>query len=275
MNILITNDDGYKALGIKMLVEILKPLGNLTIVAPKKAQSGMSMAISMGFAPLAVKHVKSEPGEDWWYLDGTPVSCVKFGLDNVLYPVKPDVVISGINHGHNAATASIYSGTVGSAMEGSVNGVPSIAISLDSIHPEEKDFQVIRDYFPELLKKLLASPFKFGRFYNVNFPCLPSSEIKGTKVCSMGRAHWEREYREYSPEFIRTFGTEPTEKHLNYLKNLEEGENAYVMAGDFVDNGDNLPNADHLNIEAGYITITPGNIDNTDTTELSRLCDII
>ena len=132
MKILITNDDGFDAGGIKALIRTLKPYGELTIVAPKSAQSGMAMAVTMGHKPIAVKHMYTLPGEDWWYLDGTPASCVKYGIDNVMFPTKPDVVVSGINHGSNAATASIYSGTVGAAMEGAVNGIPGIGVSLDS-----------------------------------------------------------------------------------------------------------------------------------------------
>ncbi len=118
MKILITNDDGIHAKGLAALVDVLKHYGELTIVAPKHAQSGMSMAVTMGYKPIAVKHLAERiPGQDWWYLDGTPASCIKYGIDNVLFPERPDLVVSGVNHGSNAATASIYSGTIGAAME--------------------------------------------------------------------------------------------------------------------------------------------------------------
>ena len=132
MKILITNDDGYDAKGLLTLVSVLRRYGDLTVVAPKCPQSGMSMAVTMGYKPIAVKHMDSKPGEDWWYLDGTPASCIKFGIDNVLFPERPDLVVSGVNHGSNAATASIYSGTIGAAMEGAVNGIPAIGVSLDT-----------------------------------------------------------------------------------------------------------------------------------------------
>ena len=134
--VLVTNDDGYDSPGLHKLVDILRPWCDLTIVAPKRPQSGMSMAVTMGLKPIAVKHLEQKPGEDWWYLDGTPASCVKFGIDNVLYPDRPELLISGINHGSNAATASIYSGTIGAAMEGAVNGIPSVGLSVDSFQPE-------------------------------------------------------------------------------------------------------------------------------------------
>ena len=142
MRILVSNDDGYQARGIRSLVEALRQFGELTIVAPKSAQSGMSMAVSMGFKPIAVKHLYDLPGEDWWYLDGTPASCIKFGIDNIFWPAKPDLVVTGINHGNNAATATLYSGTIGAAMEGALYGIPAIGVSLDTFD-EDADFSAV------------------------------------------------------------------------------------------------------------------------------------
>ena len=124
MKILVTNDDGYTAKGLHTLVETLLPYGEITVVAPKKPQSGMSMAVSMGLRPIAVRRLGKAEDADWWYLDGTPASCIKFGIDNIFHPQMPDLVVSGINHGSNAATAALYSGTLGAAMEGAVNGIP-------------------------------------------------------------------------------------------------------------------------------------------------------
>ena len=274
MKILVTNDDGYTSKGLAALVRILKPFGDLTIVAPKKAQSGMSMAVTMGYMPIAVKHLHDLPGESWWYLDGTPASCIKFGVDNIFWPDRPDLVVSGINHGSNAATAAIYSGTIGAAMEGAVNGVPSIGVSLDTFR-KDADFSTVEALFPALLRKLIeAFPDKFGSFFNVNFPYLPVSGIKGVKVTNMGMAHWEREYRDYA-EFLKESGHEPTQYDLDYVKNAEEGEQIVVMAGDFTDNPGNRATADHLLLADGWITVTPHNIDNSDFAELDRLCDII
>jgi len=274
MKILVTNDDGYQAKGLQALVRMLKPFGDLTIVAPKRAQSGMSMAVTMGYLPIAVKHLHDLPGESWWYLDGTPASCIKYGVDNIFWPERPDLVVSGINHGSNAATAAIYSGTIGAAMEGAVNGVPSIGISLDTFR-KDADFSTVEALFPALLKKLVeVYPTRFGSFFNVNFPNLPASEIKGVKVTNMGMAHWEREYRDYA-EWLKESGHEPTKYDLDYVKNAEEGEHIVVMAGDFTDNPGNRATADHLLLADGWITVTPHNIDNSDFAELDRLCDII
>lgn len=274
MKILVTNDDGFEAKGMIALVETLRPFGSLLIVAPKSAQSGMSMAVTMGHKPIAVKHIKELPGESWWYLDGTPASCVKYGLDNICWPDKPDIVVSGINHGSNAATAAIYSGTLGAAMEGAVNGIPSIGVSLDSFDPDA-DFSCVKDLFPAIFEKLAkhARP-RFGTFYNVNFPDLPTEMIKGVTPAKMGMAHWEREYRDYQ-EFVQEKGFQPTSADLDYVRNKEDGEEIYVMAGDFTSNSGNTAASDHLLLEKGYITITPHTIDNTDHNEYQRLCGII
>jgi len=274
MRILITNDDGVQAKGLQALVRVLRRYGDLTIVAPKRAQSGMSMAVTMGFKPIAVKHLRQEAGEDWWYLDGTPASCIKYGLDNILYPDRPDLVVSGINHGSNAATAAIYSGTIGAAMEGAVNGIPSIGVSLDTFSPDA-DFSGVEAFLPKILERLLPKlEHKFGLFYNINFPDLPADRILGVRATRMGFAHWEHEYQDYD-RFLQERGHVPSEEDRRYVAHLEPDEKLYVMAGDFTDNGDNPADADHLLLDQGYVVITPENIDNTDIAETARLCAFI
>ena len=275
MRILVSNDDGYQARGIRSLVEALRPFGELTIVAPKSAQSGMSMAVSMGYKPIAVKHLNELPGEDWWYLDGTPASCIKFGIDNIFWPAKPDLVVTGVNHGNNAATATLYSGTIGAAMEGAVNGIPSIGVSLDTF-AEDADFSAVIDLLPGIIRKLLPvfNPRK-GSFYNINFPYLPKEQIKGIIPSRVGYAHWEKEYVHYNAEFLASRGHEQSFAARAYADTKLPDEELYVMAGDFVSEPDNEPDADHILMSQGYITITPQNIYNTDFDELKRLCDII
>ena len=129
MKILITNDDCYTAKGLSVLADILEAYGKITIVAPKKPQSGMSMAVSMGLKPIGVKKIGSTSGLGSWYLDGTPASCIKYGIDNIFWPDTPDLIVSGINHGSNAATAALYSGTIGAAMEAAVNKIPGIVLT--------------------------------------------------------------------------------------------------------------------------------------------------
>ncbi|MCR4825278.1 MAG: 5'/3'-nucleotidase SurE [Bacteroidales bacterium] len=274
MKILITNDDGVHAKGLQALVRVMKQYGELTVVAPKHAQSGMSMAVTMGYKPIAVKHLEERnPGEDWWYLDGTPASCIKYGIDNVLFPERPDLVVSGVNHGSNAATASIYSGTIGAAMEGAVNGIPSIGVSLDTFSPDA-DFSCVEVLLPKILDRLLPQlERRYGLFYNINFPDRPAERIHGIRVGRMGYAHWEREYQDYG-EFLESRGHIPTEEDCRYVARLKPDEKLYVMAGDFTDNGGNPADADHILLQQGYVVITPENIDNTDQAERERLCAI-
>ena len=147
MRILITNDDGYQAKGIQVLCNIMKQFGDVTVIAPKKHQSGMSMAVSIGLKQIAHKDF----GNGWHYVDATPASCVKFGLNTMFLDNFPDVVVSGINHGSNASTASCYSGTLGAAEEAALNGIPAIGVSLDSLHPEA-DFSGVEKYFGDIFK---------------------------------------------------------------------------------------------------------------------------
>ena len=158
MRILITNDDGYNAKGIKVLAEIMKQFGEVTVIAPKTHQSGMSMAVSLGFKQIAHKDL----GDGWHYVDATPASCVKFGLNTLFLDNYPDVVVSGINHGSNASTASCYSGTLGAAEEAALNGIPAIGVSLDTLHPDA-DFSGVSAMFGEFFSKIMSDlPQKHG-----------------------------------------------------------------------------------------------------------------
>lgn len=275
MNIIITNDDGYQAKGLKILTKIISQMGDVTVVAPKRPQSGMSMAVSLGFKPIAVKHLADvEEAGDWWYLDGTPASCVKFAIDNVLVNQKVDLVVSGINHGSNAATGSIYSGTLGAAMEGAVNGIFSIGVSLDSFD-KDADFSAFEVWLPKIIDRLLSISTKhFGSFLNINFPAIPACEIKGVKFCHMGKVHWIDEYQDFY-DYLSKCSRTPTDEDKAYIAAMQSDEELYVMAGTAKDNGDNSEGADHLYLQEGYITITPHNIDNTDYEELTKLCATI
>ena len=160
-------------------------------------------------------------------------------------------------------------------MEGAVNGIPSIAVSLDNWH-DDADFSIVEELLPGILDKLLpVMSTRFGTFYNINFPAIKASECKGVKLCSMGRAHWEREYQPYNTVYLARFGRMPSEEDERYISNLEPGEDVVVMAGDFTDDPCNPADADHRANAAGYIAITPQNLDNTDQDEKKRLCGII
>ena len=267
MNILITNDDGYKSKGIKVLCEIMKRYGNVTVIAPKLHQSGMSMAVSLGFKQIAYKNL----GDGWHYVDATPASCVKFGLNTMFLDNFPDVVVSGINHGSNASTASCYSGTLGAAGEAAMNGIPAIGVSLDAFQPDA-DFSGVEKYFGDIFEKLMKElPSRHGVFYNVNFPDIPADEIKGVKVGRQGMGRWIKEFKEWDLNHYAAYGLTPELLDQKSNPEIEEGEELYMMVGEFLDDPRNTSDADHILVKNGYISVVAHNIDNSDYQEIDRL----
>ena len=267
MRILITNDDGYKAKGIQVLANIMKKYGEVTVIAPKTHQSGMSMAVSLGFKQIAHKDL----GNGWHYVDATPASCVKFGLNTIFLNQFPDVVVSGINHGSNASTASCYSGTLGAAAEAALNGITAIGVSLDDFH-HDADFSAIEKYFGDIFDKLMSERTgKFGVYYNVNFPSFPANEIKGVRVGYQGKGRWVREFQEWDVKYYEKYGLTPEMLGQSSNPVLEEGEDLYMMVGDFEDDTRNNSEADHRLVKNGYISVVAHNLDCTDYEETKRL----
>lgn len=269
MNILITNDDGYKANGIRVLARIMSKYGNVRVIAPKYHQSGMGMAVSLGLKKLAYKELASEDGCTWSYLDSTPASCVKFGL-NFMKPL-PDVVVSGINHGSNATTGACYSGTLGAAQEAALCGIPAIGVSLDNMHPDA-DFSNVETYFPAIFEELFdkSRSAGFGTYYNVNFPDIKN--IRGIRCGHMGIGRWIKEFTDWNPDLYKKHGL--TEDMFGKTADKgEEGERFYMMIGTYVDSPLNTPGADHHLMQEGFIAVTAHNIINTDREETSRILD--
>lgn len=267
MHILISNDDGYQAKGIRILADVLKQYGTVTVIAPKQHQSGMSMAVSLGFKQIAHKDL----GEGWHYVDATPASCVKFGLNTIFKDNFPDVVVSGVNHGSNAATASCYSGTLGAAAEGALNGIPAIGVSLDTLHPDA-DFSGVEKYFGEIFRRIMSDlPARHGVYYNVNFPDIPAEQIKGIRMGYQGLGRWVREFKEWDLAHYAKYGITPEMLGQSSDPVLEEGEDLYMMVGDFEDDPRNTKDADHRLVAEGYISIVAHNIDCTDYDETDRL----
>ena len=272
MNILLTNDDGYQASGIHALADMMRQFGRITAVAPKFHQSGMSMAVSMGGRAIAYKVLPEKDGVRWSYLDATPASCVKYGLDEIFWPGKPDVVVCGINHGSNAATAANYSGTLGAAEEAALNGIFGIGVSLDTMCPDA-DFSVVSEYFPHIFRKLWEyhNPGT-GIYYNVNFPNIPAASVKGVRVGHQGLGHWEKEFKPWDAGIFAKRGVRPEDIGQTSAPKVEEGETLYMMVGDFKDDSpkdDFL--ADHHILADGYISIVAHNINSSDHDEIARL----
>ena len=267
MEILITNDDGYNSKGIKVLADIMKKYGNVTVIAPKHHQSGMSMAVSLGFKQIAHKNL----GDGWHYVDATPASCVKFGLNTIFLEKYPDVVVSGINHGSNAATASCYSGTLGAAEEAALNGIPAIGVSLDTLHPDA-DFSGVEKYFGEIFEGLMKNwPDKYGVYYNVNFPNISTEQLKGVRAASQGMGRWIKEFKEWDVTHYAKYGITPEMLGQCSEPQNEEGEDLYMMVGEFLDDPRNPADADHHLMAKGYVSVVAHNVDCTDYQEVERL----
>lgn len=280
MNILITNDDGFESKGIAVLTKMMKKYGNVAVIAPFSAQSGMSMAVSLGAEKIAFKEIESstfvgkdglEHTERWAYLDATPASCVKFAMSTPWLGWKPDVIVSGINHGANTSVASCYSGTLGATAEAAVNHILGIGVSLCDHNPDA-DFSQIEKYFPGIFEKLVELPrHSYMTYYNVNFPSVPADEIKGVRAGYMGRGRWVKEFRslDEAEAIAASLNGAPTGDPSE-----KSAEKMYKLVGNFSSDTDNSADADHLLTDNGYVSIVPHTIDSTDYEQLKILSEV-
>lgn len=191
--ILITNDDGISAPGILSLVEAVKDLGRIIVVAPDKPQSGMGHAITIGY-PLRMHRSHLIEGVEAWSCSGTPVDCVKLAVDKILHR-KPDICLSGINHGANHSINVIYSGTMSAAIEASIENIPSIGFSLLD-NSLEADFTGAQQYARTIVQKVLAKKADKHLCLNVNIPKGDAKLIKGIRVCKQAYAKYDEEFKE-------------------------------------------------------------------------------
>ncbi len=189
--ILITNDDGIHAKGIACLTEAMKEFGNLIVVSANESFSGMSHAITVK-DPLYINDKGEKDGVKYYVTNGTPVDCVKLALHTIL-DRHPDYIVSGINHGSNSSTSVHYSGTMGAAREGCMNGIPSIGFSLLS-YKSDADFtesqKVVKAIFKDVLKNGLAN----DTYLNVNIP--ETNKVGGIKTCRQAKGKWVEEFSE-------------------------------------------------------------------------------
>ncbi|NOQ73512.1 MAG: 5'/3'-nucleotidase SurE [Crocinitomix sp.] len=196
--ILITNDDSISAKGIAQLVKSMQPLGDIVIVAPDKPQSGMGHAITI-HDPLRLKKSNQFPGIEAYTCSGTPVDCVKLAIYEIIKK-RPTLLVSGINHGSNAATNVLYSGTMSAAVEGAIEGIPSIGFSLLD-HSSDADFEAAGHYATIIAKSVLENGLQSGVCLNVNIPKGKKKALKGTKICRQGRAFWEDSFDKRNDPF--------------------------------------------------------------------------
>lgn len=236
--ILVVNDDGITAPGIKVLLEEMKKLGNVVVVAPDGPQSGMGHAISIG-KPLRLDKVELYEGIEMYKCSGTPVDCVKLAVDRIFRDQKPDLCVSGINHGLNYSINVLYSGTMSAAVEGAIEGIPSIGFSLDDFS-HAADFSHTRAYVSSIAQQVLQNGLPKGTLLNVNFPHI-DQEIKGIKICRQANGNWVEEFEHRVDPYKREY---------------------YWMTGryDWVDRGEDT---DVFAINNGYVSIVPTQFDMT------------
>ncbi|HET8753850.1 MAG TPA: 5'/3'-nucleotidase SurE [Salinimicrobium sp.] len=238
--ILVTNDDGITAPGIRALIEVMKQIGDVVVVAPDSPQSGMGHAITISntlFCDPVKLNDKLKHKE--FSCSGTPADCVKIATQEILHR-KPDICVSGINHGSNSSINVIYSGTMSAAVEAGVEGIPAIGFSLVD-YSLTADFEPTKKYVKSITKNVLKHGLPKGVVLNVNLPKLKASQIKGIKICRQATARWEEEF----------------DKRTN-----PQGRDYYWLTGKFV-NEDEGEDSDEAALAAGYVSVVPVQFDLT------------
>lgn len=248
--ILVTNDDGITAPGIRHLVEFMNEIGDVIVVAPNSPQSGKGHAITIN-STLTFEEISLDGPQKDYSLSGTPVDCVKFALDKILTR-RPDLVVSGINHGANSSINVIYSGTMSAAVEAGVEGLQAIGFSLLDFS-WDADFSQAKEYIQNIVRKVIENRLPKGVVLNVNIPKLLKEEIKGIKVCRQANAKWEENFDE----------------RIN-----PHGKKYYSLTGYF-NNMDTGADADETALSEGYISIVPVKFDLTAHDYLKDLGEIM
>ncbi len=245
--ILITNDDGVEAKGLKALINAVRELGDVVVVAPADAQSGMSHAITVK-VPLRISKVAEDQGLVIYKCYGTPVDCVKMAINNLL-PRKPDLLLSGINHGSNAATSVFYSGTMGAALEGCINEITSIGFSLLNLS-HDADFSTSQHYATSITRNVLKNGLPKHICLNVNIPDIPKAQIAGIKICRQNKGYWQEAFDQR---------VDPAGKHY------------YWLTGIFQNTEPGATDTDEWALSNNYVSIVPLQIDLTSYDMITNL----
>ncbi len=246
--ILISNDDGYHAPGIRLLAEVAQQVGDVVVCAPESARSGYACAFS-AVDYLRLKRRKNIGEAVIYSCSGTPVDCVKIALDQLCDGRKPDLLLSGVNHGDNSSVNNHYSGTMGAAREGCMKRIPSVAFS-SCYYQEDANLEPLRPYILQIIKKVLAEGLPANICLNVNFPA--AQAFKGVKACRMTNGSWGHEIvKEHHPR----------------------GYDYYWVVGDYHNDEPGVEGTDQCALTEGYVAITPTTMDVTAYDYLSKLND--
>ena len=236
--ILVTNDDGIAAKGIAAFVQVAQAHGEVIVVAPDKPQSGMGHAITI-HDPLRLSESLLHQPSQAYACSGTPVDCVKLGIYEVLHR-KPDLILSGVNHGENSSTNVLYSGTMSAAIEGAMEGIPSIGFSLCNFAPNA-DFSAAQHYIDQILTQFFKEGLPSNVCLNVNIPDLKLAQIKGIKIVKQAHAYWTDRFEKRLDQYGRTY---------------------YWLTGEFADL-DQRPDTDLHALKDGYVSVVPTHFDLT------------
>ena len=237
--ILVTNDDGVSAPGIRTLIEVMATIGEVVVVAPDKPQSAMGHAITINSTLYLDKISKDTDAIQEYTCSGTPVDCVKIAVNEILKQ-KPDLCVSGINHGSNSSINVIYSGTMSAAVEAGIEGIQGIGFSLLDFD-WNADFTQIKSHVKKIALEVLENKLPEGVVLNVNFPKLKESEIKGIKICRQANAKYDQRFDKRQTPF---------------------GKDYYWLAGEFI-NEDKGEDTDEWALKNGFISIVPVQFDLT------------
>ena len=237
--ILVTNDDGITAPGIRALIDVMNSIGDVVVVAPDSPQSGMGHAITLDSTLYCTEITVDKGPQKEYQCSGTPADCVKLAV-NELMSRKPDLCVSGINHGSNSSINVIYSGTMSAAIEAGIEGVPAIGFSLLD-YRWTADFEPLKPFIEKITRNALKNSIPSDVVLNVNFPLLPKKEIKGIKICRQAKAHWVEKFdKRQSPM----------------------GKDYYWLTGEFI-NEDKGDDTDEAALAHGYISVVPTQFDLT------------
>lgn len=252
--IFLTNDDSYLSKGFRAAVNLAREFGDVVAIAPDRVQSGMSQAITIN-QPLFMRQVEKSEGVEIYAFSGTPVDCAKIAFDHIFRERKVDLVLSGINHGSNAAVNVMYSGTMGAAIEGSFYGVPSIGLSLDD-HDSDADFEGAVEAGRRIITDVLNAAESLPRplCLNVNVPSCKASEIEGIRLCRQTRGFWREEF---------------------YARQDPQGRDYYWLTGAFQNAEPEAEDSDEWALKHNYVSVVPVQVDLTDYRMLEKLDGVI
>jgi 5'-nucleotidase len=237
--ILLTNDDGLYAAGLKTLLEVMEEFGKVVLISTVVSQSGMSQALTVK-SPLRVKLLEENDKHRFYACSGTPTDSVKLAV-NQLLDRKPDWVVSGINHGANSSVSVLYSGTMAAALEGCLYGINSVGFSLNNFS-SKADFSVCKEYIRLVMKKISAKPLPLGICLNVNIPATKIDEVKGIRICRQAKGSWKEEFEKRKDPMGKTY---------------------YWLTGVFINQEPDAIDTDEWAIANNFVSVVPVTVDMT------------